>query len=179
MKAFLIHENQYQNQDTCAKNHHNKWPNKNWPAVLINFPTNLAKLGKLDVKFSQREKCVIFLNFNSEPQASRIWPLTFSYNIGINTKNLCSPQVIFNHITPRGGYTTSILNAWLILANNGKFQTSKDPIIHTPMCTNSTIDNQRFSQIMILCITKQEEQLIDTLNKIRVLDHLVTTVSTT
>ena len=32
----------------------------------------VVKLGKLDVKFSQREKCVIFLNLSNEPQASQI-----------------------------------------------------------------------------------------------------------
>ena len=38
MKSFLLHENQYQNQNTCAKNHHNKWPNRNQPTMLIYFP---------------------------------------------------------------------------------------------------------------------------------------------
>ena len=32
----------------------------------------VVKLGRLDVKFSHREKDVIFLNFESEPQASQI-----------------------------------------------------------------------------------------------------------
>ena len=47
----------------------------------------VVKLGKLDVKFSHREKGVIFLNFKSGPQSSQIWPLIFYHNIGINTNN--------------------------------------------------------------------------------------------
>ena len=92
VKAFLTHEKQYQNKNTCAKNHYNKWPNRNWPAVLK---------GKLDVKFSQREKCVIFLNLNSEPQASRIWPLTYSRNIGINTNNHLQPLKSYSNLSPQ------------------------------------------------------------------------------
>ena len=85
MKAFLIHEKQYQNK--------------------MHVPKIIATNDQIEIDLLLREiRCKIFpkrkvcyiSQFKQWTQASRIWPLNFSHNIGINTNN---------HLLPHKSYT--------------------------------------------------------------------------